>query len=523
MRGKGIDVTGIREILRCYRITKGKKETARTLGVAKGTVKRYVRWAEAKGYLEAAELPSEALLAQEWRESDRGRGVIAASLDEHRDVIRGWIGEGIIVKRVHEMLVERHGWNGSYETVKLFTRPMRVAQGACVRIEVAPGAEAQVDFGYAGFMWDPVEKRRRKAWVFLMTLSHSRHAYGEFVFRQDTETWIDCHRRAFEYFGGVPRKIVLDNLKAAIIKAAVHDPLVNRVYRECAEHYGFLISPCMPGMPGHKGKVERGVPYVRNSFIAGRDFIDVADANIQLADWLMNKAGLRVHGTTKRRPLEVFNDIEKTALLDLPDSPFSKVTWKEAVLHRDCHVVVNGSFYSAPHRLRGETLLVRIGDGMVRIFHRYEMIANHIRATKPGMRRTMKEHYPPEKAAYMEQSPQWCIERAKSIGEATHKLIEQIFIQQHPLDGLRRAQGILAMSKRYAPRRLEAAAKRSLHFGTTTYQSIKRILEKGLDQQSFFSTGDPESNSPEKRAYVHARPIEDFVKTTKEEDIPLWN
>lgn len=523
MQGKGANVAEIREILRCYRITRSKKETARTLKVAKGTVKRYVRWAAAKGYFEAAELPSEALLAQEWKERDRGKGVVAASLDVHRDVIQNWLEEGIIVKRIHEMLVERHGWNGSYESLKLYARPMRETRGVCVRIEVPPGAEAQVDFGYAGFMWDPVEKRRRKAWAFLMTLSHSRHAYGEFVFRQDTETWIDCHRHAFEFFGGVPKKIVLDNLKAAIIKAAVHDPMVNRVYRECAEHYGFLISPCMPGMPEHKGKVERGVPYVRNSFIAGRDFIDIADANIQLIDWLMNKAGLRIHGTTKRKPIEVFNDAEKTALLDLPDSPFSKVTWKEAVLHRDCHVVVEGSFYSAPHRLRGETLLVRIGGGMVRIFHRHELVANHIRGAKPGTRRTLAEHYPPEKAAYMEQSPRWCLERAKSVGEATHKLIEQVFAQQHPLDGLRRAQGILAMAKRYTPRRLEAAAERAMGFGTTTYQAIKRILEKGLDQQNPLSTDDAEPNPPEKRVYIHSRPVEDFVTAKTEKEIPLWN
>ncbi|MBI5064516.1 MAG: IS21 family transposase [Desulfatitalea sp.] len=513
----------IREILRCYRITRSKKETARTLKVAKGTVKRYVRWAEAKGYLEADELPSEALLAREWKGRNNDSGVVAASLDVYRDVVQDWIEDGIIVKRIHEMLVERYGWIGSYETLKLYTRPMRVTQGTCVRIEVAPGEEAQVDFGYAGFVWDTVEKRRRKAWVFLMTLSHSRHAYGEFVFRQDTETWISCHRHAFEFFGGVPKKLTIDNLKAAIVKAAIYDPMVNRVYRECAEHYGFLISPCMPGMPEHKGKVERGVPYVRKSFVAGRDFIDIADANIQLIDWLVNKAGLRIHGTTKRKPLEIFNDVEKTALLELPDTPFSKVTWNEALVHRDCHVVVGGSFYSAPHRLRGETLLVRIGDGMVRIFHRHELIASHICAVRQGTRRTLPEHYPPEKAAYMEQSPQWCLERAKSVGKATHRLIEQIFIMQHPLDGLRRAQGILAMSKRYTPCRLEAAAERALHFGTITYQAIKRILEKGLDQQTSFSTRDAEETTLQQRTYIHARPVADFLTTTSDKEEALWN
>lgn len=521
MRGKGKTVPEIREILRCYRVTRSKKETARTLRCAKGTVKRYVRWAAAKGYLEAAELPTEAELAREWRADDRGRATAPSPLEAHRETIRGWLDEGIVLTRMQEMLSERHGWAGNYESLKRFTRPMREISGACVRIEVAPGAEAQADFGYAGLMWDPAAGRHRRAWLFLMTLSHSRHAYGEFVFSQDTETWLACHRRAFEFFCGVPRKIVLDNLKAAIIKAALYDPLVNRAYQECAEHYGFLISPCLPEMPEHKGKVERGVPYVRNSFLAGRVFRDVADANAQLLDWLLTKAGLRIHGTTKRQPLVVFDAVEKDALLPLPDKPFGIVKWKEAMLHRDCHIIVGGSFYSAPHQLRGQVLLVRIGDGMIRIFHDHQIVATHIRATRPGTRRTIMGHYPPEKAAWLEQSPQWCLKRAAAVGPATHRLIEQVFSRQHPLDGLRRAQGILGFARRYSAARLEAAASRALVFGAFTYQAVKRILERGLDRHPQPSPQEETSIPP--RAYLHARPIEDFIATATDKELPVWN
>lgn len=521
MRGKEKNVPEIREILRCYRITGSKKETARTLKIAKGTVKRYVRWAEAKGYLEAAEFPTEADLAAEWRADDRGRAATPSPLEVHREAIHGWLDERIVLTRIQEMLAERHGWSGSYESLKRFTRPMREVSGACVRIEVAPGAEAQVDFGYAGLLWDPAEGRHRRAWLFLMTLSHSRHAYGEFVFSQDTDTWLACHRRAFEFFGGVPRKIVLDNLKAAIIKAALYDPLVNRSYREFAEHYGFLISPCLPGMPQHKGKVERGVPYVRKSFMAGRAFRDVADANAQLIDWLLTKAGLRVHGTTKRKPLEVFEALERSALLGLPEKPFGIVAWKDAILHRDCHVIVDGSYYSAPHRLRGETLLVRIGDGMVRVFHDHQLVATHIRATRPGTRRTITGHYPPEKAAWLEQSPQWCLAQARGIGPATHRFIREIFSRQHPLDGLRCAQGILAFAKRYSAPRLEAAAARALTFGAFTYQAVKRILEQGLDRHP--QPPLQEEQPPLPRAYLYARPIDDFVAKATDKELPLWN
>lgn len=521
MQGRRNTVADIREILRCYRITNNIKETARTLGCAKGTVKRYVRWARVKGYLNRDDLPSEAELTQEWQDDDKGRAVVRASLEPYGEAIKSWIDEKIVLTRIYEMLVEGHEWKGSYETLKRFTLPFRQNKKACVRLEVAPGQEAQVDFGSAGLIWNPIQKRNRKAWVFLMTLSHSRHMYGEFVFSQDSTTWIACHRRAFEFFGGVPKKIILDNLKAAIIKAAIYDPMVNRTYRECAEHYGFLISPCIQGIPEHKGKVERGVPYVRKSFVAGRSFCDSTDANAQLIDWIMNKAGLRIHGTTKRQPVVVFDTVEQRALLPLPARPFSMVTWQEATVHPDCHVVVKGSFYSAPHRLRGEDVMVRLTDNMAYIFHNHQLIASHIQAKRPGTRQTLPGHYPPEKAAYLEKTPQWCLTRAKKIGPATHRLIDEILMRQHPLDGLRKAQGILALVRKFSSERLEAASKRALHFGTFTYQAIKRILEKQLDQEPL----DQEEVTCKsmQRQFTFARPIEDFLLNTSTKEKRLWN
>jgi transposase len=149
-------------------------------------------------------------------------------------------------------------------------------------------------------MHDPRSSTRRKAWAFVMTLSFSRHSYVEFVFDQEVGTWLRCHRHAFEWFGGVPRRVVVDNLKAAIVKAVLYDPVVQRAYRECAEHYGFLISPCRPRTPQHKGKVEQGgVHYVSRNFLAGRAFRDLDDANERVLVWCVETAGRRLHGTTK--------------------------------------------------------------------------------------------------------------------------------------------------------------------------------------------------------------------------------
>ena len=127
-----------------------------------------------------------------------------------------------------------------------------------MRVETEPGEEGQVDFGYAGKMWDPLTSRARKAWLFVMTLGYSRHQFVRFVFDQKVETWhplegvfLACHVRAFEFFSGVPKRIKLDNLRAAVVKASLYDPLIQRSYRECAAHYGFLISPCRVATPQH--------------------------------------------------------------------------------------------------------------------------------------------------------------------------------------------------------------------------------------------------------------------------------
>jgi len=170
---------------------------------------------------------------------------------------------------------------------------------------VPPGSEAQVDFGYAGLTLDPATGQARKSWVFVLVLSWSRHLYAEVVFDQRVETWLHCHRHAFEAWGGAPERIVPDNLKAAIVRASFTEPLAQRAYRECAAHYGFLIDPTPPRTPRHKGKVEQGgVHYIARNFLAGRapEPLDVRTA--ALWRWTAQTAGRRTHGTgpPSRRP-----------------------------------------------------------------------------------------------------------------------------------------------------------------------------------------------------------------------------
>lgn len=186
--------------------------------------------------------------------------------------IAAYRARGMEVAAIRARLEEVHGHPVSYHAVWRLVRHLEPpAPEVVVRVEAKPGSEAQVDFGYAGLTLDPATGLARKTWVFVMVLARSRHLYAELVFDQRVATWLLCHRHAFEAFGGIPARVVPDNLKAAVVRASFTEPVAQRSYRECAEHYGFLIDPNPPRSPHLKGKVEQGgVHYVARNFLAGR-------------------------------------------------------------------------------------------------------------------------------------------------------------------------------------------------------------------------------------------------------------
>jgi transposase len=493
----------VRELMRRIRAGETDRAIARDLGVARKTVAKYRTWASGQPALLDSLPPAEDLdrLLQATRPAGTvPRQVFVAA--PYEALIREWRGRGVSPMAIFQRLRDGHGYGRSYSALYRFVVHLEgKIPEAFVRMEVDPGEEAQVDFGSAGTMVDPRTGEVRKAWVFVMTLSHSRHQYATCVFDQKIETWLRCHREAFESFGGVPRRIVVDNLKAAIVRAVLHDPVAQRSYREFAEHYGFLIVPCRPRTPEHKGKVESGVKYVKRNFLPGRSFRDLIHANTELADWVERIAGTRIHGTTKDRPLARFVAVERAALLPLPSAPYDLGIWKQAKLHPDCHVVVDGAYYSAPHRLVGQRLWVRTNGRDVVIFHDYARVATHAWGS-PGTRRTIRDHYPPEKVAYLMATPAFCRCRAEGIGPATAQVIGAL-LDERPLDRLRTVQAILRLADKFGPRRLEAACRRAQCFGDAGYTTIKRILLKGIESDPL--PGEEWVEAP-RRSYVFARP-----------------
>lgn len=481
MAGRRRSVLDIREMLRRFRLGETDRRVARDLRASRRTVKRYRAWAASEGLLKG-DLPEPGALDDKLRALE-GRGKEtgpASTVEPYREVVVELRRRGVEVAELWRRLVDERGYSGSYGAVHRFVRRLEPKRPeVTVRVEVPPGEEAQVDFGYAGRIPDE-EGHPRKAWVFVMTLSFSRHQYAEIVFDQTVETWLGLHVRAFEAIGGVPRRVVLDNLKAGIVKASVYDPVVQRAYRDLAEHYGFIISPCRPRTPEHKGKTERGVKFLKRSYLAGREFPGLRVANEGLARWVQETAGTRIHGTTRERPLERFEEVERAAFLPLPAVRYELSTWKKVKHHRDCHVVFEKSYYSAPHRFVGEELWVRGTAKRVEIFREHELVATHSRAKKPGERLTKREHLPPQLVAGLELEPEALQEEAARIGPATLELVSRL-LAERPLDRRRAARAVLQLERRYGVVRLEGACRRATLCEETSYRAVKRILQRDLD------------------------------------------
>ena len=504
----------IRELIYRLRAGESQRRVAKDLDISRTTVSKYYAWADGQGYLDPSRpMPEDTVLAAALGEPPKPPST-ESSVEPYRELVQAWVDQGVEMMAIWQHLQDDYHYPGSYSSVRRFVNRMRPNEpDVFVRVHTAPGEEAQVDFGGVGQLYDPITGRVRRAYVFVATLCYSRHQYAELVFDQKVPTWIGLHQRAFESWGGVPQRVVLDNLKAGVIKALVHDPVLGEAYRRLAQHYGFLASPNRPYTPRHKGKVENGVHYVQRNFMAGRDFLDIHTANQHLRTWVMERAGTRDHGTTHQAPLYLFNEYERAALLPLPVEPFTLREVRPVTVHSDCHVSIDKSYYSVPYRYVEHTLDAYISERVVEIYDGLDLVATHERSLQPGEWHTRLEDYPKYKAAYLEQTPAYCRQVAARLGPATQEVVDTL-LGDRPLYRLRSVQGILRLEQTVGAERLEAACARALHFGDPSLRRIKAILNAALDREPL-----PEP-APEifTQKHVFARSSDEFFDGEESEE-----
>ena len=386
-------------------------------------------------------------------------------------------------QRIYQDLTIEHGFTGSYDSVKRFVRQLGHSRPLPMRrMECAAGEEAQVDFG-SGAPVIGSDGKRRRTHVFRIVLSHSRKAYSEATFRQTTEDFIGCLENAFASFGGLPKVLVIDNLRAAVKHPDWFDPELVPKLRSFCQHYGIVILPTKPYMPRHKGKVEAGVKYVQSNALKARKFGSLQEQNEYLARWEATVADTRIHGTTRQHVGKVFREAERPVLRPLPLERFAMFQEAPRKVSRDGHIEVAKAYYSAPPEYLGRQVWARWDKHLVRIFNqRFEQIDVHIRQ-EPGRFSTHAHHLAPEKINGIERGVGYLLTKVRGIGPETHQWAEAM-LNARGIEGTRVLQGLISLTGRHSADDLESACKTALSYGVFQLRPLRKLLGRKAQEQT---------------------------------------
>lgn len=474
------------------------REIARRLGIHRGTVSRYVqRIPEPISKPASAPIsPAGNQEAVAGFEAPIGSAVagfgaptgLPRSPQSHAVPWLAWLLEqqerGLSATRIHQDLHVEYpaAASVSYDSVRRLLKKRGASRPVPFRrMESPPGFEAQVDFGTGAPVIGP-DGRRRRTHVLRVVLSHSRRGYSEAVFTQSTDDFIRCLENAFEHFGGVPRTLVIDNLKAGVLKADWFDPELNPKLEDFCRHYGTVVLPTKPGTPRHKGKVERGVDYVQENALKGRKFTSLGGQNDHLMEWERGTADRRIHGTTKQQVLAHFNEVERSALLPLPPARFENFHEAKRKVSRDGHVEVAKAFYSVPPEYLGREVWVRWNGRSVRVFNdRMRQIAIHTKHDH-GRYSTDATHLDPTKINGLERGIAHLLGKTRSIGGHAHAWAEAV-VAARGIEGHRVVQGLLSLTKKHTCAELERACDTALANQCYRLRSLRQLIARQTDRQ----------------------------------------
>jgi transposase len=405
----------------------------------------------------------------------------ASSCEPYRRLIEEKLSKGRPLTGIHYDLIYEHGATVSYDAVKRFARRLTdVPPELVTRLEFPLGEAAQVDFGQGAPTLHPKTGKRRRPHLFVMTLCASRKAYYEVVWRQDARTFIECHKRAFAFLGGVPRAIILDNLKAAIVKACWEEPEVSRYFSLFARHTGFAVLPCHPASPTEKGIVESGVKYAQGA-LKGRTFESLGEQNTFLQEWEARVASKRIHGTTKRQVDAMFTE-ERPLLQPEPADPFEIITLETRRVFVDGTIEVAGAYYPVPEAYIGQSVEVRMHEKMLRIFVGNEQVVAHPfvpRGTRAPRTFARAKEVPASRSEFELQRIAW----ATAVGEEALSLVRGA-LEARPMEAHRFLMGLPRLREKYGAEVFGAAAREAAELQVFRSRPLRLICERIFAEQS---------------------------------------
>jgi transposase len=475
MAYKEILIMDIYEIIRRWYNKQNITHIAKVLKYDRKTVRNYINLAKEKGLsLEEPLPPKEKLLDLLYDnvKNNKKEQPVSGILQNYKDEIIELINDNnypLKAKSAFDVIRQRHQLdNISYSTFKRFfnkycrleTKKYNPQKNITCRIETPAGLIIQIDYAKMGLLFDKEINRRRNVYAFIATLANCRHKFIDLVYKQDQQSFVRSNVKMFDSLGGVTQIISIDNLKSGVIKPDLYDPKLNRLYNEFAEHYNVFIDPCRVRSPKDKGKVERDVQTIREQFrkiMALYPNADIKMVNQLINEYIKNDYGQKEHGTTGLKPYEEFIQNEKKHLKELPIKHFELGEWKSAKVHPDCFVQYKKKYYSVPYKYSGKKVWIRATDKIVSIYYDNKIIKQHTRTD--DVRHTDFKDFP--KNVNSSVNPEIfdkIIVQAGRVGRNFKKMIERT-LKIHAWLKLRRAQGFLSLTEKYAYEILEKGAK----------------------------------------------------------------
>ena len=504
----------IREVLYQHHNGAKQRRIEKSLGVSRNSIRKYISMATDLGYKNGIGVDElEAIALQVHNKiisttaSNRPNAAKKEFAAHHEKIAKLLTEKWITHIQIHRILTMEGLISSRRSLSRYIAEQFPSLPRATVHLLTKPGHEAQVDYAFVGII------NHKKTYAFIMTLAHSRYRYVEFVHSQDQQSWAQSHINAFQFFGGVPSCVLLDNLKSGVIKADIYDPTLNETYAELARFYAFIADPAKARTPEHKGKVERSVQLVKEQVIAGMVYDDLAAMNVFARDWCANKISQAICSTTGEKPIDVFNNEEFEQLKPLASGVFDMPLWTEGQVHRDHHFVVSGNFYSVPTLHIGSQVQIRVGIKTVKAYVNHSLIKTHVRNYGHGQWETDPGDYHDSAKFFLENTAVVCIESAKSIGEATEAMLTKV-LADGTRTALRKAQAILRLAKNYGNERLEGACLRAVLFDNYSHDSLKKILEEGLDKKNTKTFSTKRAANIDDFAYVRA--ASDYTSSMEE-------
>ena len=398
-----------------------------------------------------------------------------SACEPHRAWIEAQVRVGRNAMAIYQELVDGHGFQNRYNSVKRFCRSVRTCEPEQFdRLEFLPGEEAQVDYGEGALTLYPTSSRYRRPRLFVMTLRYSRRSFRRVVWKSSSEVWARLHEEAFRYFGGCPQYVVLDNLKEGVIKPDIYEPELNRVYAAMLAHYGVVADPARVRDPNRKGTVESAIQHTQATALKGRRFESIEAQNAYLAHWEEKWAALRIHGRAKRQVEEMFQE-ERSHLRTLPIEGFRYFTEGSRTVQDDTTVQVDGAWYAARPAPIGAVVLVRLyaHEIEIRDLKTLALIRRHSRATHKG-----EVNLPDaERVFNPSRQTQQILARAEAIGAKTQELCRQLFARRGR-EGQKSMWGIVGLGSRYPAWLVEQACATALTRHTESYQAVRGIADQ---------------------------------------------